>query len=188
MKIKNEIARTQYAVEQMVGHKLIYTGFTVLEENHGVDDAWLISNKHKAYPLENKSILDGWRFKEEGKKEFRDYFKVDLPNKMRLECVIPEGTPVYYINAEADSGPSKWEKVNESGACLSILAADGLVIYSPETLKEAFLGYGYDFVYHKTEFANKGEKRWEKKAILDLSKGLFIPCNTPKDIMTKNYN
>lgn len=185
MKQKKEIARTQFVVRHMVNRKLIYTGFTIEEENHGVDDAWLISNKHNAYPLENKSILDGWRFKEEGEEEFRDYFKVDLPSKMRLECEIPEGTPVYYINAEADSGPSKWEKVNESGACLSILAADGFVVYSPEALKEAFLGYGYDYVHHKTEFGGKGERRWEKKAILDLSRGLFIPCDTPYEIIAK---
>lgn len=188
--IKNakEIARTQFAVDQLIANNLIYTGFTIPEENHGVDDAWIISNNHNAFPLENKSILGNFRFKEEGEDEFRDYFKEELPNKMRLDCDIPKGTPVYFINAEAYSGPSKWEKVNISGACLSILAADGIVLYSPRTLKEAFLGYGSAFVTHRTEIGNKGKKRWEKKALLDLSKGVFIPCNTPKELIIKEDN
>ncbi|MEE3491165.1 MAG: hypothetical protein VZR10_09865 [Methanobrevibacter sp.] len=186
MKNNTEIKRTQYTIDQLVNHHLIYTGFTINDENYGVDDAWLISLKHTAFPLENKTILGDFNFKEDG--AFRPYFKEDLPNKMRLECEIPEDTPIYYLNAEAHSGLSKWEKVIESGACVSFLAADGIVLFSPKDLKEAFLGYGYDNVSHKTEFGAKGKRQWEKKALLDLSRGFFIPCKTPKELITKNYN
>lgn len=182
-KNSKEIARTQYCIDQMVSHNLVYTGFTMPDENYGVDDGWLISLKHSAFPLENKTICGGFNFKEDG--AFRDYFKEDLPAKMKLECEIPEGTPVYYLNAEAQSGPSKWEKVIASGACLTILAADGIVLFSPKDLKDAFLGYGYDYVPHKTEFGTKGKRQWEKKALIDLSRGFFIPCDTPKDLIMK---
>ena len=188
MKNTKEISRTQFVLDQMIANNLIYTGFTMIDENYGPDDAWLISKSHNALPLENKSILGNFRFKEEGEEEFRNYFKEELPNRMRVDCDIPEGTPVYFINAEADSGPSKWEKVNISGACVSFLAADGVVVYSPKTLKEAFLGYGSAFVTHRTEIGKKGKKRWEKKALLDLSKGVFIPCNTPKELIIKEDN
>ena len=179
-----EVKRTDFVIEVMVSHKYIYTGFSMSEENYGVDDAWIISLSHKAYPLENKSVCGGWCFKEDD--AFRDYFKKDLPEKMRLECEIEPGTPIYYVNAEAKDGPSKWDKIVASGACLSILAADGIVVFSPRDLKDALIGYGYDRVTHTTEFGKKGERTWEKKAILDLSRGQFIPCNTPKEYLIKD--
>ena len=81
MKNNTEIKRTQYTIDQLVNHHLIYTGFTINDENYGVDDAWLISLKHTAFPLENKTILGDFNFKEDG--AFRSYFKEDLPNKMQ---------------------------------------------------------------------------------------------------------
>lgn len=184
-----ETAATQYVVSVTIAKnpKTFITGVTIGEENHGVDDAWLITTARTAYPLENKTIMGDFCFKEDG--EFRDYFKVDLPNKMKLECEIPENTPIYYVNAESiGSGPAKWDKLIVSGACLSFLAADGIVFFTPITLKEAFLGFGYAKVPHKTELAHSGEKHWEKKAILDLSKGKFIKCNTPKELIKKKYD
>lgn len=185
MKNNNEIKRTEYVLGEMVKQGLIYTGFPMTEENYQVDDAWLISKKHyDSYPLECKTICGGWCFKEDG--EFRDYFKKDLPEKMRLECEIEPGTPIYYVNAEAKDGPSKWDKIVASGACLSILAADGIVVFSPRDLKDALIGYGYDRVTHTTEFGKTGERTWEKKAILNLEKGTFIPCTTPGYLLDKD--
>ena len=149
MKNNTEIKRTQYTIDQLVNHHLIYTGFTINDENYGVDDAWLISLKHTAFPLENKTILGDFNFKEDG--AFRSYFKEDLPNKMQETL----------------------NNLNNDNA---------------QDLKEAFLGYGYDNVSHKTEFGAKGKRQWEKKALLDLSRGFFIPCKTPKELITKNYN
>ena len=178
-----ELKRTQFVIDEMVRHNLIYTGFTMPDENHGVDDAWIISLSHGAYPLENKTICGGWCFKEDG--AFRDYFKKDLPGKMRLECDIPEDAPIYYVNAEARMGYAKWDKLLASGACLSFLAADGILLFSPKDLKEGFLGFGYDLVSHTTEFGKKGARTWERKAILNLDRALFIPCNTPKEYLEK---
>ena len=186
MKQEKELERTIYVLHQLTDHGLVYTGFPMNIENYEVDDAWLISLNHKAYPLENKSILGGWCFKEDG--AFRDYFKTTLPNKMILECEIPEGTPIYYVNAETEYGGSiaKWDKIRASGACLTFLAADGIVLFSPKDLSMAFLGYGKDMVPHTTEFGKEPVAKWEKKAILDLSRGYFIPCDTPKELLTKD--
>ena len=185
MKQEKELERTIYVLHKLIDHNLVYTGFPMNFENYEVDDAWLISLKHYAYPLENKSILGGWGFKEDG--AFRDYFKEDLPHKMKLECDIPPGTPIYYVNAETDGGGlAKWDKIKASGACLSFLAADGIILFSPKDLEMAFLGYGYDLVNHTTEFGKEWKVRWEKKAILDISRGFFIPCDTPPELLKKD--
>ena len=71
-------------------------------------------------------------------------------------------------------------------AYLVYLAQDGLLIYTPKQLREALMGY----VYYKnashgtslTPYHNRLNPHWELKAIINLNKGKFIPCEVPKDI------
>lgn len=157
------------------------------EEDYEVADidmsAATISNPsgYKYYPLEVKRIMGCYNFKEEG--EWRSFFTQDYYKRLQFEdAEITSGAPIWIINAEDKTGGkarAKFYKLIENNACLAFLAADGIILFSPRSLKEALVGYAYWFGTHTTEFKDKGRRK-EKKAVLDLSKGLFIPCNPPK--------
>lgn len=192
MKNPIETARTDYvcslAVENsgstgIIGHRILN------EEDYKISDAWLISTANTEYPLENKTIKGGYPFKVDG--EWRCYFTGGCGNsifgKFRSDCTISTGTPVYILNAETESGEfegCKWDKMmKDPRSCLSILAADGVVLFSHKTLMDAFLGFAYMWGKHTTELGKGGNYHWEKKAVYDLSKGLFIPGDTPAKLL-----
>lgn len=139
------------------------------------------------YPLENKTIKGGYNFFEEG--EWRTYFTCDIYRKLYFEdTAITSGIPVYFINATNQKGnfsKGKYQKILDAHGCLSFLAGDACLLFSPSALKEAFIGYATTFVSHTSEIGEKGPRIPEKKAVLDLSKAYILYCDTPKDILSK---
>ena len=188
MKKETELKANEYIAQVLVNTYpgRILAASAVTEENYGVDDIWFTASTSSVYPMECKRIKGGYGFMEDG--EFRDYFSRDIYKKLRFETDITSGTPVYFVNAEDRYGNEdngKWARLMVSGACLSFLAADGMVIYNPEELREALVGFADYLVSHTSEFGKKGERHWERKAVVDLSKGTFIPCNPPDEILKK---
>lgn len=138
-----------------------------------------------AYQLENKRIMGGWQLKYEG--EWNPYFTCDIYSKLRFETDMASGTPIYFVNAtDAYGNPEngKWNKLLKEHACLCYFAPDGLLLFSPKTLKEAFICYADYYVKHTTQFKNK-RMRWERKAVLDLTKGSYVPLNPPIELFEK---
>lgn len=165
-----------------------------MNEDYSIGDvdmsAVTISNPsgYSYFPLEVKSIKGGYGFKEDG--QWRDYFIQDIYGKLRFrDESIASGTPVYFVNGTdkyGDFSKGKFTKLLANHACLVFIAADGLVLFSPKSMQEAFLGYAAYKVRHTTEFGKDYERVWETKAVLDLTKGLFIPCTPPKELLIKN--
>lgn len=95
-------------------------------------------------------------------------------------------TPVWIINATDKFGNrenAKLSKMLKEGQGLIYLAEDGLLLFSPKKFKEAIIGFGWQYLTHTEKFSDKS-KRFEQKAIIDLSKGTFIPWNNiPKEIL-----
>ena len=160
------------------------------DENYKVNDIQFTAST-KGFPViycENKRIMGGYHLKEDG--EFRDYFRRDIYRKLKFENqTVTSGTPVYFVNAEDRYGNmdnGKYRKILDENACLSFLSPDGILIYSCKTLREAFIGYADYYVSHTSEFGRNWEgKRWEKKAVIDLTKGCFIPCSPPSELFEK---
>lgn len=191
MKKQIETARTDYVCcllqensgsTGIIGHRISSV------EDYKISDAWLTSTGNTEYPLENKTITGGWTFKENG--EWRCYFTGGCSKSIFDKfsgCTIATGTPVYILNAETESGEfegCKWDKMMKNPkSCLSILAADGVVLFSHKSLQDAFLGYTYMWVKHTKEFGKKESRHWEKKAVYSLEKGLFIPSKTPDNLV-----
>ena len=159
-------------------------------EDYSVKDVSITTDDDREYPVEVKRINGGYKMKEDG--EFRDYFTRELYEKLRFESGTTSGTPVsgtpvYFVNAEDKFGNmenGKWKKLLNAKACLVFIAPDGMLLFSPKTLKEAFVGYADYLVKHTTEFGKKGSRHWEKKAVLNLEKGRYIPCNPPAELFT----
>lgn len=194
---KIDYERTKFVCSQLVENSAatVITAFTIpQDEDYQISDAWISSTSSTVYPLETKTICGGFGFKEDGR--FRGYFTGEDSNciysKFRSDSTLQTGTPVYYLNAETEDGSfagSKWYKMlNDNKSCLAYLAMDGIILFSHRTMVDAFMGYAYALTTHKTEYGRKGEKRWEKKAVLDLTKGLFIPCETPAWLLIRKQN
>ena len=186
-----ELQSNQYVASVIVDtFPEIIAASATTEENYKIDDIWFTANtlfdEYRAYQMENKTLKGGFRFKEDG--EFRDYFTRDIYQKLRFYTDTTSGTPVYFINAEDKYGNmdnGKWQKLLNAHACLSFLAPDGIIIYGPGTLQQAFVGYADYLVSHTSEFGKKGERHWELKAVIDLSKGEYIPCTPPEEFFRK---
>ena len=190
--MKTDYNANKYVAEQLMktfpGH--IIAAEAIENENYKVNDIQFTAstNGYPVYFCENKTIKGGYCLKEDG--DFRDYFSKDIYKKLRFEDTgITSGTPVYFVNATDTYGnldKGKYQKLLDANACLSFLAPDGIVLFSPKTLREAFIGYADYYVSHTTDFGRSWErKKWEKKAVLDLCKGYFIPCTPPDDLFKK---
>ena len=161
-------------------------------ENYGVNDidfsAFTDNFLHYTYyPMEAKTVKGGYNFFEDG--EWRNYFTCDIYNKLKFQdSGITSGSPVYFINATdkfGDFNKGKYKKILDAHGCLSFLAGDACLVFSPKALEEAFIGYANYYASHTSEFGDKGPRRPELKAVLDLTKAHVIPCDTPKDILKK---
>lgn len=141
---------------------------------------------YKYYPLEVKRIKGGYNFlKSDG--EWRTFFTQDYYDRLQFEDTgITSGAPIWIINAEDRTGGkenAKYYKLIDNHACLAFVAADGIILFGPKKIQEATVGFAYWFGSHTTNFKDK-QKRKERKAVLDLSKGLFIRCKPPKEYLT----
>ncbi len=159
------------------------------QENYGIDDVMFSAGTEDNFigvPLEVKSIKGGFQLKYEG--EWNPYFVCGIYNKLVFKGSRPaDGTAVYFINAtdaHGDFEKGKYQKLLDNHACLAFLAPDGILMFSPKDLKEAFVGYADYYVRHTTEYKKYGKRDWETKAVLCLEKGTYIPCNPPTELFT----
>lgn len=161
-------------------------------ENYGINDIDLSAFTdnflhYTYYPMEAKTIKGGFNFFEDG--EWRTYFTSDIYNKLKFQdSSIVSGSPVYFINATdkfGDFNNGKFKKILDANGCLSFLAGDACLLFSPKALREAFIGYASYVVSHTTEFGRKEPRKPEIKAVLDLSKADVIKCKTPGEILKK---
>lgn len=160
-------------------------------ENFWIDDVMFSAGTEESYigvPLEVKTIKGGFQLKYDG--EWNNYFTCGIYNKLNFKCEPPEaGTPIYFINAtdaNGDFSKGKYQKLIDNHACLAYLAPDGLLLYSWKNLEDAFCGYADYYVRHTTEYGSKYKnKLWETKSVLNLNKGVYIPCNPPIELFEK---
>lgn len=101
-----------------------------------------------------------------------------------------EGKHIYILNALDKfnrAHNSKAYKIFEKNASLCYVAPDGLLLFSPKTLRDAFLGYAWYQVKSHTE--EVGDNRycpaWELKAVFDLDKGIYHQAEPPKELFNK---
>lgn len=160
------------------------------EENFGIDDVNFSAGTEENYfnvELENKTLMGGWQFKYDG--DWNPYFTCGIYNKLVFKSTTPAvGTPIYFVNATdayGDYDRGKYKRIMDAHACLSFLAPDGIILFNQKDLKDAFIGYADYYVKHTTAFHQKGKRLWETKAILDLSKGKYLPCNPPIELFEK---
>lgn len=94
--------------------------------------------------------------------------------------------PLQMLNAADKYGRkenAKLTKLLRDGCGLVYLAEDGLLLFSPKQLKDAIVGYGWVYLAHTKEL-NDTSKKFEYKALIDMSKGKFIPVNNvPKELL-----
>lgn len=155
------------------------------EENYGIDDLWISaltkSGNWTAMPCENKTIKGLFQLKYDG--EWNSYFSTANPKGIMKKLsgdTIPVDKHVYFINA------SKYEKVIENHACLAYLAPDGFILFSPASLKKAYLGnVYYKNKSHTEEIKPWYHPHWEEKALIDLEAGTYYHIEGPIEIFKK---
>lgn len=159
-------------------------------ETFGIDDVMFSAGTEDNYigvPCENKTLKGGWKFKYDG--DWNNYFTIDIYNKLDFKNdAPPAGTPIYFINATnayGDFSKGKYHKLIENHASLTFLGPDSIIFYTWKMLESAFLGYADYYVRHTTEYKGNNKRLWETKSVLDLSKGLYIPCQPPIDLFEK---
>lgn len=159
------------------------------EEDYSIADVVFsaITNEKgiRCYDLEAKRIMGGWQLKYDG--EWNPYFTSEIYGKLKFDADIVSGNPIYFVNASDAYGNTengKWKKLIDAHACLCFLAPDGLLLFSPKALRDAFIGYADYYVKHTTQFENK-KMRWERKAVIMLEKGSYIPLSPPLEMFEK---
>lgn len=99
---------------------------------------------------------------------------------------LKEPIPIQMINAAnkyGDTENCKLAEMLKNNIGLAYLALDGILLFTPEQFRKSILGYGWVYLSHTKEFGDKS-KRFEKKALIDMSKGIFIPLNNvPKSLL-----
>jgi len=128
------------------------------------------------HDLENKRILGGWQLKYDG--QWNKYFTTEIYKKLRFETDMSSGLPIYFINE------TKWNRIMDAKGCLCYLAPDGMLLFSNKALKDAFVGFADYYVKHTTQFADK-RMEWEKKAVLNLEYGAYVPLSPPRELFEK---
>jgi hypothetical protein len=173
------------------------------------------SNKLKEYQMEVKSIKFKTLKDDEG--NFNRYFTNDiygkllfgntpdddyntnnLPKYWNEEPIyksppidMREGKPIYILNASDLNGNihnSKWHYITNNKYSFSYVSSDGILLFNPKQLEDAFIGYAwYKNSSHTTEIKNYYNKGpvWELKALIDLSKGSYYKHNFNKNLFRK---
>jgi hypothetical protein len=189
--VKVDCAINKYVAQQLKeNYEWIINATADCTENFGIDDIMFSAGTEENYigvPCEVKSIKGGWQLKYDD--DWNNYFTCGIYNKLTFHKEPPTvGTPIYFINAtdyRGDYSKGKYQKLLENHACLVYIAPDGMIIFSPKELKNAFVGYADYFVRHTTEYGKNNKRLWETKAVLDLSQGTYVPCNPPIELFEK---
>lgn len=163
----------------------VFSATADCNENYNVDDLWIsaytTSGNWVALPLENKTIKGGFQLKYDG--QWNDYFSVENPNGIMKKLsgdTIPQQGHIYFINS------SKYNKLVANNCCLAYLAPDGFILFSPKSLRKAFLGMAwYKNKSHTEEFGEWYNPHWEEKAIINLEAGTYYHIQGPKEIFNK---
>jgi hypothetical protein len=169
---------------------LIFRAVADCTETYGIDDIWYSAGteaNYAGFPCENKTSKGGWKFKYDD--DWNEYFTCGIYNKLDFKGEPPAvGTPIYFINATDAYGNyerGKFSKLLDNKASLTFFAPDCIIFYTWKMLEDAFMGYADYYVKHTTEFGGYNKRRWETKAILNLNKGLYIPCDPPIELFEK---
>lgn len=189
--VRIDCAANKFVAETLIEKvKPIFRASADCIETFGVDDLWYSAgteDNYAGFPCENKTLKGGWQFKYQD--EWNPYFTTGIYNKLDFKSEPPTaGTPIYFINATdayGDLKKGKYQKLIDNHASLTFLAPDCIIFYTCPMLQDAFLGYADYFVRHTTEYGHNNKRLWERKALLDLRKGLYIPCKPPIELFEK---
>ena len=188
--VRIDCARNQFVAKNLLRVEPIIRATADCEETFGVDDIWYSAgteDNYAVFPCENKTLLGGYQFKYEG--DWNPYFEIGIYNKLNFHKDQPDaGTPIYFVNATdayGDYAKGKFQKLIDNKASLTFFAPDCIILYTYKMLEDAFLGYADYYVSHTTEYGNNKRRRWETKAIIDLSQGIYIPCDPPIELFEK---
>lgn len=172
------------ALVLLSGETNVFAATADCEENFQVDDLWIsaytTSGNWVGLPLENKTIKGGFQLKYEG--EWNPYFSTANPKGIsrKISSETPENKYVYFINS------SKFERLIENNACLAYLAPDGFLLFSPKSLRKAYLGeIWYLNKSHTEEFGQGYSPHYELKALLNLEEGRYYKVKGPYEIFQK---
>lgn len=131
---------------------------------------------------------------------FKDINKLDVSNISygTVAGSVPEelsdkycymlnaSTTGYYNGLELCPNRCKFTQVfGHNNTILVYLAQDGMIIWTNKQLKEAFLGYMWLWCPHTQDFDNN-EYGFELKALFDMSKGTYIKCDVPKEVLARS--
>lgn len=185
--IKTDCAANQYIAKTLrESYDWIINATADCEEDFSVSDvifsALTYENEVRCYDLEVKRIMGGWQLKYDG--QWNTYFTGGIYRKLKFDTDVVSGKPIYFVNAtDAYGNPEngKWKKLLDAHACLCYLAPDGLLLFSPKALKDAFIGYADYYVKHTTQFENR-KMRMERKAVILLEKGVYVPLSPPLEL------
>ena len=163
----------------------IFAATADCEENYLVDDlwisAWTNSGNWVGMPLENKTIKGGYQLKYDD--VFNPYFSTSNPKgiiKKLSGDTIHQANFIYFINS------SKYIKLIDKNCCLAYTAPDGFILFSPSSLKKAYLGDAwYLNKSHTEEFGERINPHWELKALINLEGGRYFPIQGPIEIFQK---
>lgn len=165
------------------------------EENYDIDDVVFTARTPSDLIKEGKMEVKTIKKCLKSGKNWNKWY--DLSNDKgimsKIYCLPPCATTAdtcYILNAEDYYGNlcnSKWSKMIKEEAYLTYLAKDGLLIFTPEQLKEAFLGVAYYLnASHGTNlnpYHDKFSPHYELKALINLNKGKWIPWDVPPEII-----
>lgn len=185
---KTDYDRLQYVGARLLTfNNVLATGETSShdDEDYRHWDIWLSASTEGVVPVEVKTL----RFRFNDLKNTNRFPWRGLP-----ESVTPD-IPVSILNAENnDAGHSrgKYYELVEAGGALVFLMKDCILWFSPEVLKTANLGTAELYcsltkergatALLKSGVNTDKKKTWQKKVIIDLSKGYKINVTPPKEL------
>ena len=147
------------------------------EEDFDIDDLNLSAatkNGWKHYPVEVKTIKGGYKYQN------NTWFLDGIRKKSKFEEKVEDDVKMYILNQK------KYNKLIEAHAILIYLFPDGMLLFSPKSLKKAFVCFG-EFLNksHTEEFGEPFNPHYETKAYLNLDEGWFVPCDPPIELFQK---
>lgn len=159
-----EFARKQYHLAE--------TGHTSTED-HGTGDWWfrLTPNGRKWY-VEQKTVRCCFLT--------ADKLYPSRNRSWDLDSMefVPTGRTWMLNYTNADGSPGKFQTMD--GVCLQYIFKDGVLMFSPEELGEAYLGTAFYTCSQRQEFERSRRRRTPQlKAMINLEKGVWVPCTPP---------
>ena len=162
------------------------------EEDYG-DDANIIFSNKPAKGLEVKryggylthpdGTINGDTISTTSGTNLLKYYHLDndgevvpgLPDDASGRCAVVLNATDYYDSREN----AKYEKLLESDSWLAFLSKDGVLYFKGrKEIEDASICECLMHCWHKGD--KKGPMRYERKVLLDIEKGHWIPCKVPR--------